>query len=76
MILDFGLAEWILPASSIDMTVIGGEYFQIEENSRLTNPGKGRGVSSQPIWVLRSTLILDSGLYVRRDEESQPRRTD
>ena len=38
-ILDVGVAEWILPGGSIDLTVERSSYFTIR--NMLTNPNKG-----------------------------------
>jgi hypothetical protein len=41
VVLDMAFTEWLLPGSSMDLTVLPetAEYFRVRENSRLKNPG-------------------------------------
>lgn len=42
VVLDLGLAEWILPGSSMDLTNVGGNaHIVVQEHARLKNPGQG-----------------------------------
>ncbi|GJE87087.1 hypothetical protein PsYK624_031700 [Phanerochaete sordida] len=43
VILDLGLTEWILPASSMDMTAERDEYYTVQPRALLQNPGRTRG---------------------------------